>query len=111
MEFDRQIERQGTFTPPYRRKTSRPYVPVETRQPGPRGKEIYEFRKRLGWTRCFMAEKLFVSAVSICYWEHGRIEPSRVTWEAFCRVKRNYQQRLRRQGKDLDGGPVMEEKP
>jgi hypothetical protein len=55
-----------------------------------------------------MAEKLFVSAVSICYWEHGRIEPSRVTWAAFCRVKRNYQQRLRRQGKDLDGGPVME---
>lgn len=57
-----------------------------------------------------LADLMRVTSKTLYYWERGDFLPSRSLWAVFVRVRRNYQQKLRRQGRDVDGGPVMEEK-
>lgn len=73
------------------------------------GEQLYEFRISTGMTRCELAGLMFVTSTAIYLWEHGKFEPSRVVWASFCRVRRNYRRKMKRFGKDLDGGPVMRE--
>jgi hypothetical protein len=57
-----------------------------------------------------LARLMSVTETAIYYWEHGKFEPSKVVWASFCRVRQNYRRKMKRLGKDLDGGPVMGDK-
>lgn len=92
---------------PIVRKTNRPYVFVGTRVRRPRGQEIFEFRSAMGLTRTELCRMMRVSLPSLVLWESGKFEPKELAWHSFKRVKRNWLQRIRRSGKDLDGGPAM----
>ena len=74
------------------------------------GEQLYEFRISMAMTRCELAELMFVTPTAIYLWEHGKFEPSKVVWASFCRVRKNYRRKMKRLGKDLDGGPVMGDK-
>lgn len=63
----------------------------------------------MGFSRAELGRLMKVSEKSIYYWERGEFTPTPLAWAAFIRVRRNHVQKLKRQGKDLDGGPVMEE--
>ena len=71
-----------------------------------RGAEMKAFRASVGLSAGRLARLMSVSGQSVYNWERGFV-PSAVVWAAFVRVRRNYKQKLRRQGKDLDGGPLM----
>jgi DNA-binding XRE family transcriptional regulator len=64
----------------------------------------------MGLSRPALADLMCVSKQAIYYWEHGKFEPSKVVWASFCRVRANYRRKMKRQGKDIDGGPIMEGK-
>jgi DNA-binding transcriptional regulator YiaG len=77
---------------------------------GPLGQQVYEFRMAVGMKRSVLARKMFTSDRLVFYWESGHHEPKKPMWAHFVRIRRNYRQKWRRQGKDLDGGPIMEDK-
>jgi ribosome-binding protein aMBF1 (putative translation factor) len=68
---------------------------------------MYQFRKYAGWSRNKLAQQMRCTSMSISLWETGQIIPGTMAWSQFTRVRRNYRQKLRRQGVDLDGGPLM----
>ncbi len=76
---------------------------------GKLGQQLYELRVSMGMTRCELAELMSVSSTAIYLWEHGRLEPSKVVWASFLRVRNSYRRKVKRFGKDLDGGPLMED--
>lgn len=76
---------------------------------GPRGEQIYDFRKCCGWSRDLLAAKMRVHVDSIIDWEFGQFEPTEICWWVFCQIRKAQQRKLRRKfGIALDGGPVME---
>lgn len=91
------------------RRPGRPTLYPHLREPSRLkcGAEIAEFRASVGLSRVRLARMMFVTEQSIINWERGYSVPVRPLWKTFVRVRRNYKQKLRRQGKDLDGGPVM----
>jgi DNA-binding XRE family transcriptional regulator len=74
---------------------------------GVRGEAVYRFRRLMGWNRGELARLIGVDIDSVVHWEFGDNEPKRLAWQAFCRVRLNYRRKMKRLGKDLDGGPVM----
>jgi hypothetical protein len=107
MDIRERLKRERPSAVPYRRKTDRPYIFVSQRIRRPRGQQIYEFRMFLGLTRSALAKLMYVSLPSVVLWELGKIEPKELAWRSFCRVRHNYRLKMKRFGKDLDGGPVM----
>jgi hypothetical protein len=89
------------------RKAPRRYTAVSERIRGDLGQQIYDFRKFGGLTRVALAKKMFVSETSIFFWESGEFEPSRIAWASFSRVRQNYRRKMKKMGKDLDGGPLI----
>ncbi len=49
------------------------------------GKELENLRKKAGFTRVELAEKLFTTETSIYRWENNLRTPSKLTVEAFKR--------------------------
>ena len=94
------------------RPVGRPRLHPHLREPSRLlcGAQIKEFRAAVDISQEGLARLMQVNSKSIYYWERGDFPPTDVMWAAFVRVRRNYQQKLRRQGKDLDGGPVIEDK-
>jgi DNA-binding XRE family transcriptional regulator len=94
------------------RRVGRPTLYPHLREPSrlQRGAEIKAFRASVGLSAHRLARLMHVSGQSVYNWERGVSLPVTSLWVVFLRVKRNYKQKLRRQGKDLDGGPVMEDK-
>jgi ribosome-binding protein aMBF1 (putative translation factor) len=81
---------------------------VEEATRGSRGEEIYAFRKVTNWSRPELARRLRVNPDSVVHWEFGMHEPSDRIWRDFLQMRRNLRARLKREGMDLDGGPLME---
>jgi hypothetical protein len=114
MEFSRQI-RRGVGAP---RKTfpKRAYGPkrlqssVEDAVRSENCEAIYRFRQFLGMSRDAFGALLGVSWWAVMYWEHGKGEPHKLAWASFCRVRANYRRKMKKIGKDLDGGPAMGKK-
>ena len=93
------------------RRLGRPRLYPHLRDPRhlPLASEIKEFRQSVGLSQFRLAQLMQIDEWTVYWWERGHT-PSRALWSVFVRVRRNYQQKLRRQGKELDGGPLMEEK-
>jgi DNA-binding transcriptional regulator YiaG len=89
------------------REAKRVYVAVAHKERGLRGAQIYEFRASMGMSRRQLAREMHVTGQAIYLWEHGQFEPQELAWAAFLRVRENYHRRMKRAGKDLDGGPLM----
>lgn len=106
---NRQLARERPSKTPYRKGLRRLYIPTADRTPGPRGTKIRNFRASAGLSQAALGKLMHVSLYSIYWWEIGSHEPTEVTWKAFQRVQRNWRQKLRRAGVDVDGGPFMEE--
>jgi hypothetical protein len=83
---------------------------VENAVRSDKGEDIYHFRRAIGFGRRELGELLGVTWFPIYCWEHGKGQPSPLAWQAFCRVRANYRRKMKRLGKDLDGGPVMGDK-
>jgi len=94
------------------RRVGRPTLYPHLREPSRLqcGVQIKVFRDSVGLSRARLARLMNVSEQSIINWERGTCPPVPALWANFVRVRRNYQQKLRRQGKDLDGGPLMGDK-
>ena len=110
MSEPRQLRREPVGPPIRWTRRGEPYVPVGQRIRGHRANEIYLFRCWSGLTRWQLAKSMHVSEVAIYLWERGSGEPTEIFWRSFLRIRNNYRLKLRRLGKDLDSGPVMEEK-
>lgn len=106
---NRQLSKQMLPRAPYRRGLKRGYIFVADRVRGPRGAKVYSFRMRAGLSITALGKMMHAHPQSIYLWECGKVEPGDMAWNQFQRVQRNWAQRLRRFGVDLDGGPVMEE--
>jgi DNA-binding XRE family transcriptional regulator len=91
------------------RRVGRPTLYPHLREPSrlQRGAEIKAFRASVGLSAHRLARLMHVSGQSVYNWERGVSHPVSGLWANFVRVRRNYQQKLHRQGKDLDGGPAM----
>jgi len=92
------------------RTTRRAYSVVDNAVRSDKCEDIYRFRKAFGLSRPEFGRLLGVSWLAIYNWEHGKRDPQRLAWNAFLRVRTAYRRKMKRLGKDLDGGPVMEEK-
>jgi DNA-binding transcriptional regulator YiaG len=111
MAFSREIAR-GVGAPGKKfgvinRSPKRLQSPVENAVRCDKCEDIYQFRKSLGFSRKVLGELIGVSWFAIYYWEHGKGKPHLVSWRAFLRVRANYKRKMKKIGKDLDGGPVM----
>jgi ribosome-binding protein aMBF1 (putative translation factor) len=111
MEFSRELRppkgRPRKNFAQRQQRQKRLHTVVSDRVRGKLGEQIYEFRISLGLSRANLARLMTVTETAIYYWEHGKFEPSKVVWASFCRVRENYRRKMKRLGKDLDGGPVM----
>jgi DNA-binding transcriptional regulator YiaG len=114
MEFSREIRRgvgapRKHFIP---RKASEPRTlrSVDDVVRSQRGEEIFRFRKSMRMSRESLAGFMSVHVDSIVNWEFSQNEPKNLAWASFLRVRENYRRKMKRLGKDLDGGPVMGDK-